>query len=309
MNKQALVVVWLLLWVLWGTSCSKQKNPLGPSDGKPPAIPATMPQTDIPWPSLAKSPWPMVHHDPQLTGRSPYQGAKDGELVWASNIPELGRTRTGVVIGTDGTLYYGAEGGGYSGTVLVALNSDGTEKWRYGIGFVGELWSTPLIGSDETIYIGSLDHHLYAINPNGTLKWKFNAAGKIYQGINIGVDGTLYFVAEDSSLYAVNPQGQLVWKLKVDEGFQPYWSDAVTISPDGLTLYVPGISKNLYAIETRGDLKWKFATDFMFDDPLVDSQGNIYGTMALSEKCTILCAINPDGNLRWSRAFPSSLLP
>ena len=31
-------------------------------------------QVDIPWPSLADTPWPMFHHDPQSTGRSKYAG-------------------------------------------------------------------------------------------------------------------------------------------------------------------------------------------------------------------------------------------
>lgn len=31
-------------------------------------------QVDIPWQTLADSPWPMIKHDPQLTGRSPYKG-------------------------------------------------------------------------------------------------------------------------------------------------------------------------------------------------------------------------------------------
>ena len=29
-------------------------------------------QVDIPWPTLADSPWSMIAHDPQITGRSPY---------------------------------------------------------------------------------------------------------------------------------------------------------------------------------------------------------------------------------------------
>jgi hypothetical protein len=33
----------------------------------------TQQQTDIPWPTLANSDWPMIKHDPQLTGRSPYK--------------------------------------------------------------------------------------------------------------------------------------------------------------------------------------------------------------------------------------------
>ena len=59
-------------------------------------------------------------------------------------------------------------------TVVIALtfnscmNPSGTLKWKYKTG--GSIWSSPAIGSDGTIYVGSWDGNLYAINPVGTLK-------------------------------------------------------------------------------------------------------------------------------------------
>ena len=35
------------------------------------------------------------------------------------------------------------------------------------------IYSSPAIGSDGTIYVGSDDCKLYAINSNGTLKWSY----------------------------------------------------------------------------------------------------------------------------------------
>jgi len=36
------------------------------------------------------------------------------------------------------------------------------------------IYSSPAIGSDGTIYVGSYDSNLYAINPDGSLKWKYS---------------------------------------------------------------------------------------------------------------------------------------
>ena len=36
---------------------------------------------------------------------------------------------------------------------------------------------SPTIGSDLTIYIGSKDGFLYAVNTDGSLKWMFEAQG------------------------------------------------------------------------------------------------------------------------------------
>jgi outer membrane protein assembly factor BamB len=33
--------------------------------------------------------------------------------------------------------------------------------------------SSSAIGIDGTVYVGSQDTYLYAINPDGTMKWKF----------------------------------------------------------------------------------------------------------------------------------------
>src|SRR6266481_9741407 len=51
---------------------------------------------------------------------------------------------------------------------------------------------SPAIGADGTIYTGC-DQFLYAVNPDGTLKWKF-ALGDLIQSSSpaIGSDGTIY---------------------------------------------------------------------------------------------------------------------
>jgi len=46
---------------------------------------------------------------------------------------------------------------------------DGSLKWKFGTG--DWVRSSPAIGEDGTIYVGSNDGYLYAINPVGTLKW------------------------------------------------------------------------------------------------------------------------------------------
>jgi outer membrane protein assembly factor BamB len=68
------------------------------------------------------------------------------------------------------------------------------------------VFSLPAGGSDGTIYFGSSnDRHLCAVNPEGTLKWKFTTG--VIQAINsspaISADGTVYFDADDGNLYAV----------------------------------------------------------------------------------------------------------
>ena len=49
------------------------------------------------------------------------------------------------------------------------LAIDGELDWRFKTG--GDIYSSPAIASDGTIYCGSFDGKLYALDPNGKLKW------------------------------------------------------------------------------------------------------------------------------------------
>jgi outer membrane protein assembly factor BamB len=63
--------------------------------------------------------------------------------------------------------------------------------------------SSPAVGADGTIYVGSDDHNLYAINPDGSLKWRYDTGDKVYSSPAIGSDGTIYAGSDDDNLYAI----------------------------------------------------------------------------------------------------------
>jgi len=62
-----------LLFAILFTTCKEPTTLIDPSPKED-----IVPQTDIPWSSLADTPWPMHHHDPQSTGRSNYSGPQNG---------------------------------------------------------------------------------------------------------------------------------------------------------------------------------------------------------------------------------------
>jgi len=69
------------------------------SDPSPPE--ASGRQYPIAWPSLANSPWPMNHADPQSTGRSKYRGPSQGMLAWQYDTVYA---ETGVVMADDSVI-------------------------------------------------------------------------------------------------------------------------------------------------------------------------------------------------------------
>ena len=51
------------------------------------------------------------------------------------------------------------------------------KKWSFKTGEGVD--SSPAIGNDGTIYVGSRDKNLYAINPNGSKKWAFKTGDAV----------------------------------------------------------------------------------------------------------------------------------
>ncbi len=94
----------------------------------------------------------------------------------------------------DGTVYVG------SGPKLYAINQDGVKLWEFETGVV----YSPAIGSDGTVYVGSSDNKLYAINGKSGVKlWEFKTGSVVTSSPAIGSDGTVYVGSDDKKLYAI----------------------------------------------------------------------------------------------------------
>jgi large repetitive protein len=164
-----------------------------------------------------------------------------------------------------------------------------TLKWSFTTGHWVQ--SSPAIGADGTIYVGSDDHNLYAINPDGSQKWSFATGGWVDSSPAIGADGTIY-VGSDDNLYAINPDGSQKWSFTTGG----WVSSSPAIGADG-TIYVGSHDHNLYAINPDGSQKWRFTTGGDVDSsPAIGGDGTIY-VGSIDNK---LYAINPDGSQKWS---------
>ncbi len=163
------------------------------------------------------------------------------------------------------------------------------KKWAFRTGDWGA--SSPSIGTDGTIYVGSRDGYLYAINPDGSKKWAFKTGGDVDSSPAIGSDGTIYVGSWDKNLYAINPDGSQKWAFKTGKRVS-----SPAIGSDG-TIYVGSYDKNLYAINPNGSKKWAFKTgDGVDSSPAIGSDGTIY----VGSSDFYLYAINPDGSQKWA---------
>jgi len=177
---------------------------------------------------------------------------------------------------------------------FLTAQTPGTKKWEFQTS--GSVYSSPAIGIDGTVYIGSYDHKLYAIDPTGTKKWEFETGGDIHSSPAIYSDGTVYVGSRDEKFYAINPNGTKKWEFHTGGDVES--SPAIGV---GGTVYVGSNDGNLYAINPDGTKKWEFKTEGSINSsPAIGTDGTVYfGSLDYGLNSVNFYAINPDGTKKW----------
>ena len=204
------------------------------------------------------------------------------------------------------TFKHTYDGGFYKARCSVEKDSIGTQsksdpveiiiaRWKFETG--DDIDTSPAIAPDGTIYVGSDDSNLYAIDPEtGTEIWRFTAGGEIRSSPAVAPDGTIYFGSSDNYLYALQPNGTMKWAFNIGD----YIFSSPAIGPDGRTIYVGSSDHNLYAINTTGTLKWKYETDGkIISSPAIGFDGieNVIYFGSLDHYVYALATSN--GQLKW----------
>ena len=115
------------------------------------------------------------------------------------------------------------------------------QKWQFSGD--GSVSAALALGDDNTIYAAGEDGFLYAINPSGDLKWKFNA-GPMLSPPTLGADGTIFVTNRDQIIFAVNRTGTQQWTA----GGGPY-------ADKGMGSVAPAIDQNYLYTPWRGLLR------------------------------------------------------
>ncbi|HTG13910.1 MAG TPA: PQQ-binding-like beta-propeller repeat protein [Blastocatellia bacterium] len=92
---------------------------------------------------------------------------------------------------------------------ITAPQANGSIKWQFEVD--GDYMGfRPTIGPDGTIYFQDVDGHLYALRPDGSVKWIFQG-GYPAGPVAVGADNTTY-IASGPTIQAISPAGTAVWQ-------------------------------------------------------------------------------------------------
>ena len=199
-----------------------------------------------------------------------------------------------------GIVYFGS----YDGKIYAVDAKSGAQKWAFetqgerhfearGLhGFkpstqtIPDFWdmfeSSPAV-SDGTVYVGSGDGNLYALDAaTGTLRWKF-AAGDVVHSSPAVANGMVYFGSWDTFFYALDAKsGVEKWRFKTNEDKQFHNMTGIQSSPaiiDGV-VYFGSRDANLYALDAAtGQKKWStYSETWITASPAVSGGMVYYGT-------------------------------
>jgi outer membrane protein assembly factor BamB len=174
---------------------------------------------------------------------------------------------------------------------------DWTVLWKFP---TGHMVRSSAAVSGGIVFVGSQDHHLYAIDAvTGKLKWMFAARGAVASSPAV-VDGRVYFTDGANVIYALDAtNGKLAWSadtgadLPVVGGWDFYQSSPAVV--DGV-VYAGSGDGSLYALNARtGERNWSFTTrGRVHTSPAVLGDTIVFGSMDGG-----LYAINRAGKLLW----------
>lgn len=207
-------------------------------------------------------------HNIPLTAMHP----DSGRVLWERPLGANEHVHASPAIGSDGAIYVATDE-----CKLFATASDGSSLWTYDVGAGGsgcDIRSSPAIAADGTIIFGTSNRLprpvLFAIRPEGTLRWTYNPSGlpvdvaaasfDIYSSPAIGSDGTVYFGHEYGRIYAVDVvTGSERWVVRTDTDKGIAWSSpALTVNG---VLLINDLEGNLHAVRTesiglQGTAEW-----------------------------------------------------
>lgn len=153
--------------------------------------------------------------------------------------------------------------GGASNAVPLSVTlrqPNGRVRWRFRAD-APYIFQRPAIGPDGTIIAHDAGGFVYALTPDGGLKWIYKT--RVFAGgpPSVGADGSVY-LGDSTTVTALASDGALKWTFTHPDGRAI--AAGPTVGPDG-KIYAFFDVYNVYAFNPDGTVAWHFISTDLFD--------------------------------------------
>jgi outer membrane protein assembly factor BamB len=176
------------------------------------------------------------------------------------------------------------------------------------------VFSTPIVGADETVYAGSADTWFYALGPGGRPRWRYktgeiiDSAGVLGRPRRRGGPATVTFGSGDEHVYRLSTarrplsrRARTLWRFRATRRpatgqLVNWWEGNVTMGFGG-TLFAGNTGGAEYSLTPGGRLRWLFpAGNSVWSNAAIADDGTVFfGSLDLT-----VYAVGPRGRLKWS---------
>lgn len=134
----------------------------------------------------------------------------------------------------------------------------GTVAWRFEV-LANYVSHRADVGRDGTVYFNDSSGFLYALTPEGALRWVYDGESVGSSGPTVvGRDGTIYFgvASPFAAIHAVNPDGTRKWLFSAPDSQGPIGGP--NVGPDGniYAVFDFGGSVGAISLTPEGVLRW-----------------------------------------------------
>ncbi len=209
-----------------------------------------------------------------------YALSADGSTKWA--FPTEDAIQAIPTVDAHGTIYLSALFN-FLYHRLYALSPEGASRWTFTTG-EAEVFSTPSLAEDGTIYFGTGKSRLIAVRPDGQQRWAVTVSspGMALTPPAIGPDGSLY-VSSAGAVHAFDAGGAKKWEYGILCGPPVLDAEGTIYTPCG-----PEKTARLDAVRPDGSQKWSLALPGWIDYELViGADGTIYLGCAKKSLCAV----------------------
>lgn len=247
--------------------------------------------------------WPSFGFDVGNSGYAPEAvgPADEPSVRWEASV---GDHRAGPPVVFEGRIYVGSR----RGTVashdqdgrLTALDESGDREWAYDVSAPVD---GPITATRDGAYVGSNDGVVYALGPDGSLRWEFDVGS----GTSVtATDEYVYATGADDGLVALSADGEEWWHYdptpdSTVRGTPAYGGDRVFVGGSAVVAVEDGA-----ADWTHGREEYRSGALVFADETLYAGETYVDGTEAEALQDRTVEAIDPSGERRWAVSLPGA---